>query len=101
MADNQDKGTNQGGMPNTDTNKTGQQGGQGAGGDMAHNQQGGQHTGKNPEDKMNKDWDQSKDTGRQGGRTSDDMTHKEKPADAGRMGGQQWQDDDQQKDQDR
>ncbi|NIE73674.1 hypothetical protein F3J44_21920 [Pantoea sp. Tr-811] len=101
MANNQDKGAHQGGTTKPDMGKTGQQGGHGAGGDMGGKHQGGQKSGQMPDDKMNKDWDATKDTGRQGGQSA---THDRdtKTADkAGAMGGQHARDDQQRKDKDR
>lgn len=37
------------------------------GGRMPGQQQGGSQSGQKPEDKMNKDWERSRDTGSQGG----------------------------------
>lgn len=105
MANNQDKGGNQG---NTDTGVgnntagTGQQGGQGSGGGMPNQQQPGHNQpGQKPEDKMNKDWDRSSDSGSKGGRPEDNATDKQNQADKDRMGGQQSQRDNPQRDQDR
>lgn len=105
MANNQDKGGNQGdtntGMGNK-TAGTGQQGGQGSGGGMPNQpQQGDNQPGQKPEDKMNKDWDRSSDTGSKGGRPEDSVTDKQNQADKDRMGGQQSQRDNPQRDQDR
>ncbi|MFJ4453852.1 hypothetical protein ACIP1G_08165 [Pseudomonas sp. NPDC089392] len=105
MANNQDKGGNQGdtntGMGNN-TAGTGQQGGQGAGSDMPNKQQqGGSQSGQKPEDKMNKDWDRSRDTGSKGGRPDQNTTDKQNPTDKDRMGGQQSQSDNPQWDKDR
>jgi len=48
---------------------------------------------------MNKDWD--RDSGSKGGRQEDSMTDKQNQADKDRMGGQQSQRDNPQRDQDR
>ncbi|BAW22927.1 MULTISPECIES: hypothetical protein [Pseudomonas] len=102
MANNQDKGANQGNASagaGNNTAGTGQQGGQGSGGGMPnHPQQGQNQPGQKPEDKMNKDW--GRDTGSKGGRQEDSMTDKENPADKDRMG-QQSQRDNPQGEQDR
>lgn len=97
MANNQDQGGNQG----NNTPGTGQQGGQGSGGGMPDQQKGGQQSGRKPEDKMNKDWDRSRDTGSQGGQAGQNVTDKQTPADKDRMGGQQPQSDKQQWDKNR
>ncbi len=77
MANNQDKGDAQGGATHGDVGKTGQKGGQGSGGDMPNQQKGGQQSGHKPEDKMNKDWDKSRDTGSQGGQRAPDGTQEQ------------------------
>lgn len=82
MANNQDKGGDQ--TRSTDTN-AGQQGGQGSAGDMTDRQKGGQR----PEDKTNKDWAQSQDTGRQGGQSVEQPEERENLSDTGKAGGQQ------------
>ncbi|MGE8385402.1 MAG: hypothetical protein ACN6PL_17190, partial [Pseudomonas putida] len=83
MANNQDKGANQGNANSgtgNNTAGTGQQGGQGSGGGMPNQQQQGQNQpGQKPEDKMNKDWD--RDSGSKGGRQEDSMTDKQNQAD--------------------
>ncbi|HKS12975.1 MAG TPA: hypothetical protein VJS90_08025 [Pseudomonas sp.] len=103
MANNQDKGASQGGNTNMDSDKAGmgQKGGQGSREDMSNQQKGGQQSGHKPEDKMNKDWDRSRDTGSQGGQAGEKLTDKQKPSDTGRMGGQQGQSDMQQQDKNR
>jgi general stress protein YciG len=101
MANNQDWGANQGGNANTGAGDAGQKGGQGAGGDMLDKQKGTQQPGQKPEDKMNKDWERSTDTGRQGGQPGADQADRQGPADTGRMGGQADQGDTQHKDDDR
>lgn len=109
MANNQDKGGNQGnadsGMGNN-TAGAGQQGGQGSGGRVPGQQQGGSQSGQKPEDKMNKDWERSRDTGSQGsqgGQGGQRTTEKQNQnlTDKDRMGGQQNQADDKQWDKDR
>lgn len=50
---------------------------------------------------MNKDWDRSSDTGSKGGRPADNVTDQQNQADKDRMGGQQSQRDNPQRDQDR
>lgn len=96
MANNQDNRGDQGGQ----TTGAGQQGGQGAGG-MPNQQKGGQESGRKPEDKMNKDWDSSRDTGSQGGQSGQNMTDKQNPSQKDRMGGQQSQGDTEKWDKDR
>ncbi|WP_337158349.1 hypothetical protein [Pseudomonas putida] len=96
MANNQDNRGDQGGK----ATGAGQQGGQGAGG-MPNQQKGGQESGRKPEDKMNKDWDRSRDTGSQGGQSGQNVTDKQNPAQKDRMGGQQAQDDTEKWDKDR
>ncbi|MBF8720289.1 MULTISPECIES: hypothetical protein [Pseudomonas] len=102
MANNQDKG-NQGdtntGMGNN--TGTGQQGGQGSGSGMPNPQKGGQQSDRKPEDKMNKDWDRSRESGSQGGQAGQGRTDKQNPSDRDRMGGQQSQSDTQQWDKNR
>lgn len=51
---------------------------------------------KPEEDKMNKDWDRSRESRNQGGQAGQDMTDKQNPTDRDRMGGQQSQSDTQQ-----
>ncbi|MNT98533.1 hypothetical protein D3C72_2411360 [compost metagenome] len=63
-------------------------------------QQGGNQSGQKPEDKMNKDWERSRDTGSQGGQRTTDKQN-QNLTDKDRMGGQQNQADDQQWDKDR
>ncbi|MFJ4346533.1 hypothetical protein [Pseudomonas sp. NPDC089401] len=93
MANNQDKGTT-----NPQAGKTGQQGGHGSGGDMAGKHKGGEQSGRMPEDKMNKDWDATRDTaGRQGENARDKQT----PDKSGAMGGKPASDHQQHKDKDR
>lgn len=82
MANNQDKGGDQ--TRSTGTN-AGQQGGQGSAGDMTDRQKGGQR----PEDKTDKDWAQSQDTGRQGGQSVEQPDERENLSDTGKAGGQQ------------
>ncbi|MFV3290327.1 hypothetical protein ACNFBR_16460 [Pseudomonas sp. NY11955] len=96
MANNQDKGGNQG---NTNA---GQQGGQGSGGGMPdQHQQGANQTGQKPDDKMNKEGDRTRDTGSQGGKPEHSETDKQNMTDKGRMGGEQSQSDKVQWDKDR
>lgn len=64
-------------------------------------QQGGSQAGQKPEDKMNKDWDRSRDTGSKGGQSGQNVTDKQNQTDKDRMGGQQSQSDNPQRDQDR
>ena len=94
MANNQDKDRNQGGSHQANP---GDAGGKGSQGGMADTQKGGQQSGQKPEDKMNKDWEKSRDTGHQGGQAGGKQT----PADTGRMGGQSSQGGTQHKDTDR
>ncbi|MNP82565.1 hypothetical protein D3C76_1812430 [compost metagenome] len=68
---------------------------------MLDKQKGTQQPGQKPEDKMNKDWERSTDTGRQGGQPGADQADRQGPADTGRMGGQADQGDTQHKDDDR
>ncbi|MDF9616351.1 hypothetical protein P5705_01730 [Pseudomonas entomophila] len=91
MANNPGKGGDQGGSANVD--QTGQQGGHGSAGGMPDTQKGGQASGQRPEDKMNKQWSQSQDTGRQGGRPEERPGDKEKQSDPGRTGGQPLDED--------
>lgn len=102
MANNQDKG-NQGDTNTGMGNNTGagQQGGQGPGSGMPNQQKGGQQSDRKPEDKMNKDWDRSRESGSQGGQAGQDMIDKQNPTDRDRMGGQQSQNDTQQWDKNR
>ncbi|MCF1490223.1 hypothetical protein LZ838_22990 [Pseudomonas sp. AA27] len=87
MANNQDKG----GDRNADNNmgNAGQQGGHGSAGDMTDRHKGGQQGGQRPEDKTDKDWAQSQDTGRQGGQSVEQPDDRENLTDPGKVGGQQ------------
>ncbi|KXG80953.1 hypothetical protein [Pseudomonas mosselii] len=83
MANNQDKAGDHG--ADTNVGNAGQQGGHGSAGDMTDRQKGGQR----PEDKTDKDWAQSQDTGRQGGQSLEQPEDKENLSDTGTVGGQQ------------
>lgn len=91
MANNQDNRGDEGGSTGA-----GQQGGQGS-----NQQKGGSESGRKPEDKMNKDWDRSRDSGSQGGQSGQNMTDQKNPSQQDRMGGQQSQGDTEKWDKDR
>lgn len=96
MANNQDKGGNQGNTNTGAGNNTagaGQQAGQGSGG--------GSQTGQKPGDKMNSEGDRASDTGSKGGSPEHRGTDKQNVTDKDRMGGQQSQTDKPQWDKDR
>ena len=94
MANNQDNDKAQDGSHQANP---GDAGGRGSQGGMADTQHGGQQSGHKPDDKMDKDWEKSRDTGHQGGQ----MGGKDDAAETGRMGGQTTQDTSHQKDPDR
>ncbi|WP_238338658.1 hypothetical protein [Pseudomonas sp. SWRI77] len=56
---------------------------------MPDKKKGSQQPGQKPEDKMNKDWERSSDTGSQGGQAGTDQSTGQNPSGPGRMGGGQ------------
>ncbi|MBF8746284.1 hypothetical protein E2H86_13560 [Pseudomonas putida] len=101
MANDQDNGRTQGDHVRTDKGDAGQKGRQGSGEDMSQGQQGGRQSGQKPEDGMNKDWQQTSETERQGGHAGGNQRDSQKPADEGRMGGQHTPGGNQPQDKDR
>ncbi|HGM5578909.1 TPA: hypothetical protein ACKP22_000566 [Pseudomonas putida] len=89
MANNQDKGGDQTRRADTNMGNAGQQGGHGSPGDITGGQKGGQQGGQRPDEKTDKDWAQSQDTGRQGGQSVEQPEDKDNLSDAGKVGGQQ------------
>lgn len=95
MANNQDRGANQGGSASSNQ---GQTGGQPAGGNVAGDpgrgadaEQGGQKGGKMPDDQRNKDWQRSSDAGQKGGQRTDEGNMgqgADETSEPGSMGGQ-------------